>query len=102
MLSEYLMSKYRTGGVLTLLDTLSAKKQASKKLWSSWGKSGPTAQFSLRTRLLWVYSICYGNEGASSSVSDVDRYVITRKLLDYNALNDILHLLWEPGCVIVS
>jgi predicted transcriptional regulator len=49
-----------------------------------------------------VYSICYGNEGASSSVSDVDRYVITRKLLDYIALNDILNLLLERGCVIVS
>jgi hypothetical protein len=29
-----------------------------------------------------VYFIYYGNEGASSSVSDVDRYVIVGKLLD--------------------
>jgi hypothetical protein len=29
-----------------------------------------------------IYSIYYGNESASSSVNDVDRYVIIRKLLD--------------------
>jgi hypothetical protein len=28
--------------------------------------------------------------------------VILRKLLDYAALNDILHLLWELGCAIVN
>jgi hypothetical protein len=49
-----------------------------------------------------VYAIHYGKQGASSSVSDVARYVIIRKLLDYTALNDILHLLWERGRVIVS
>jgi hypothetical protein len=31
---------------------------------------------------LHVYSICYGNEGASSSVGDVDRDVIIRNVLD--------------------
>jgi hypothetical protein len=55
-----------------------------------------------RENRTWVSSICYGKEGASLSVSDVDRYVITRKLLDYTSLNDILHLLWEQKCVIVS
>jgi hypothetical protein len=49
-----------------------------------------------------IYSICYENEGASSSVSDVDLYIITRKLVDYTALNDILHLLLEREYVIVS
>jgi hypothetical protein len=49
-----------------------------------------------------IYSICYANEDASSLANDVGRYVITRKLLDYTALNDTLHLLWERGCVIVS
>jgi hypothetical protein len=29
-----------------------------------------------------IYSICYGNEGASSSVYDVDPYVIIKQLLD--------------------
>jgi hypothetical protein len=33
--------------------------------------------------ILPLYSICYSNEGASSLVSDVDRYVIIGKLLDY-------------------
>jgi hypothetical protein len=45
-----------------------------------------------------IYFIYCRNEGGLSSVCDVDRYVITRKLLDYTALNDILHLLWERGC----
>jgi hypothetical protein len=59
-------------------------------------------QISQRTDFHMLYSIHYGNEGASSSVSDVDGYVITRKLLDYTTLTDILHPLWERGCVIVS
>jgi hypothetical protein len=29
-----------------------------------------------------LYSICYGNEGVSSSVSDVGRYVVIRNSLD--------------------
>jgi hypothetical protein len=49
-----------------------------------------------------ICSLWYGNESASSSVSDVDRHVITRNLLDYTTLNHILHPLWERGCVIVS
>jgi hypothetical protein len=66
--NENVGCKYRTGGALTLIDTLSEKKRASKELWSFWDKSGPTAEFSFRTRLLWIYSIHYGNDGASSSV----------------------------------
>jgi hypothetical protein len=31
----------------------------------------------------YVYFICCGNEGASSSASDVDRYVSIIKLLEY-------------------
>jgi hypothetical protein len=30
-----------------------------------------------------LYLIYYGNEGASSSISDVDRYTIIRNLLDF-------------------
>lgn len=32
-----------------------------------------------------LYSICYGNEGASSSGGDVYRYVVIRKLLDFTS-----------------
>lgn len=32
-----------------------------------------------------IYSICYGNEGASSSGGDVYRYVIIRNLLDFTS-----------------
>jgi hypothetical protein len=41
--------------------------------WVFWGGTGHTL-------------VCYGSEGASSSVSDVDRYVILRKLLNWNIL----------------
>jgi hypothetical protein len=34
--------------------------------------------FRLEVKQFLVYSICYGNEGTSSSVSDVDLYVIIR------------------------
>jgi hypothetical protein len=31
---------------------------------------------------IYLYSMCCGNEGTSSPVSDVDRYIIIRNVLD--------------------
>jgi hypothetical protein len=47
------------------------------------GKKISFLNFSVLTRIhapTHIYSIYYGNDGASSAVSDVDRYVIIRKL----------------------